>query len=1020
MIKSTKQGLLRSTMLGAAVAFGGMAPAMIATTAFAQDYTSGGVQGTVYNGDGTAAAGTTVTLRSNDRGFERTAVTDSNGEYRFSRLSIGTYTLSANGNTVEDVRVRVNSIGSYNIVPAMDEIVATAQISSSPLVTDFSANQLGLVVDVEETFNTQPLARNLASVALLAPGTTSGDSAFGNLASISGSSVAENAYYINGMNTTDFRNFVGSSAVPFEFYEQVETKTGGYAAEFGRSTGGVVNAVTKSGSNEFHFGANAYWEPDFLYGSQPDTFGQRTRSNRSLTERDNLDGNIWASGPIIKDRLFFFGLYNFQDFEAQTFNQGLSNPNTGLSVGNTGQTTLTKNNDPFFGAKLDFFLNDDHQFEYTFIRDENETITRSGDVTYDSDGSVDEIDWEDGVGVAGSGGDVHIGKYTGNFGENLTFSALYGHQTFDQTAQSSADDNPVIVNFGGAASVTGLPFIAGDWVNFLVSKGNDERELMRADLDYYLDDFFGDHHFRIGVDREKLTALDETTVSGGVYFAYFNPAQCDSVAGSADAVPANHTAGSDCVRRRDYSVGGSFETIQTAFYLQDAWEVTDRLTLNLGIRNETFNNKDADGRTFTKLKNQWAPRLGASYDLPDDRSTVFGSWGRYFLPVAANTNIRLAGAETFIQSFFDISGINADLTPIITNPNSFRRRVTGSGQVGETSALVNADLDPMYVDETIVGMRHRFESTNDFIDGWETSLAFTYRDLASTLEDVAIDAAVLDYCDREGIQGCDSVWTGFHQYVLTNPGQDMRVTSVTADLAGLTDSNGDPITELINFELSAEDLNYPKATRTYVAAELTAKKNFDWGLADISYTLSESRGNYEGSVKSDNGQDDAGITQDFDQPGLVDGAKGLLPNHRAHKLKVRGFYNVNDEITVGGNYRLTSPRKYGCIGIHPTDVFAQAYDAASNFCQGQLVPRGTAFESDWIHQFDMSFSYSPSFIDFGDLTFRADVFNILNSQGKNDFQEFGEDSSGLALASYGRESSYQARRRVRLGVNFKY
>ncbi len=1019
MTKINKQGLLRSTMLGAAIAFGGIAPAMMATTAFAQDYTSGGVEGNV----GSAGAGVTVTLTSNGRGFSRTSVTDANGNYRFSRLPIGNYTLSANGISREDVKVSVNSVGNYNLSSSEDEIVTTSQIVSSALASDFSVNQTGITLDVEETFKTQPLARNLTALALFAPGTTGGDSAFGNLASISGSSVAENAYYINGMNITDFRNFVGASSVPFEFYDQVETKTGGYSAEFGRSTGGVVNAVTKSGSNDFHFGVNAYWEPD---GLRTDVPNAPTASNVSLNNfdtRDNLDANIWASGPIIKDRLFFFGLYNHQDFESNNTSIRQNN-STGGDISPDfpagGTLTRTTNDSPFYGAKIDAVITDDHLLEYTFIRDESVTVSETADVTFDASGSITSTVFEDGTGNAFAGGDTHIGKYTGNFGENLTVSALYGHQKINQTVQSSADSSPVIVNFGGTS---GLPFFAGDWINFNVSSGNDTRELMRADLDYYLDDFGGDHHFRIGVDREKLTAIDTTINSGGVYYAYFPAASCDNFATLSGAVPANHTAGSDCVREREYSTGGSFETIQTAFYLQDSWKVSDNLTLNLGIRNETFDNRDALGNTFTKISNQWAPRLGFAYTAPNNENIRFtGSVGRYFLPVAANTNIRLAGAETFIHTYEDLVSVNADDTPNTTGSN-FLTRVTGSGEVGETASLVNADLQAMYVDEIIFGVSNTFDRPGSALDGWDASLNVTFRDLASTLEDVAIDAAVLKWCAREGITGCESVWTGFHQYVLTNPGFAMNVSSLTSDVAGLVGPGGQTYTQPLQIELTAEDLGYPEASRYYAALDLRLKKGFDWGYFDLSYTLSESRGNYEGSVKSDNGQDDAGITQDFDQPGLVDGARGPLPNHRAHKLKVRSSYNIGDEMVIGANYRLTSPRKYGCIGLHPTDGFAQAYGAASNYCGGQLVPRGTAFEGKWLHQLDASFAYTPGFVADnigGELTIRADVFNIFNLDGPTDFNEFGEDDSGTARASYGLASQYQAPRRVRLGVSYEF
>src|SRR3546814_8414578 len=94
-----------------------------------------------------------------------------------------------------------------------------------------------------------PVERNVSSVALLAPGVAGGSAGFGGI-SFGGSSVAENAFYINGLNVTDFYNRVGFSEAPFDFYEEFQVKTGGYSVEFGRTTDGVVNAITKSGTNE--------------------------------------------------------------------------------------------------------------------------------------------------------------------------------------------------------------------------------------------------------------------------------------------------------------------------------------------------------------------------------------------------------------------------------------------------------------------------------------------------------------------------------------------------------------------------------------------------------------------------------------------------------------------------------------------------------------------------------------------------------------------------------------------------
>src|SRR5690606_5558628 len=94
-----------------------------------------------------------------------------------------------------------------------------------------------------------PVDQSLSSVAQLAPGVVSGNSGFGGI-SFGGSSIAENSVFINGLNVTDFYRRHGYSTAPFAFYREFQVKTGGYSVEFGRSTGGVINAVTRSGGNE--------------------------------------------------------------------------------------------------------------------------------------------------------------------------------------------------------------------------------------------------------------------------------------------------------------------------------------------------------------------------------------------------------------------------------------------------------------------------------------------------------------------------------------------------------------------------------------------------------------------------------------------------------------------------------------------------------------------------------------------------------------------------------------------------
>ena len=285
----------------------------IGSSAFAEDGTSGTLNAKVISASGNSISGASISVSSSSTGVSRSASSDSDGSATLPLLAIGSYnvTVSAGGfQTLSDTITVDLGNTSYNFVLSsgdMEEMTVTGVQQ----VKDFDSTTTGISVDVDELMNTTPVARNITAIQLLAPGTQSGDSAFGNLASIGGSSPAENVYIVNGLNTTNFRNFTGSSSVPFEFYEQVEVKTGGYQAEFGKATGGVVNAVTKSGSNDWKFGFNVSYTPDSLVEDKPDTYSSRN----NLDERDFMETNAWVSGPIIKDMLFFYLLVNPEDDE---------------------------------------------------------------------------------------------------------------------------------------------------------------------------------------------------------------------------------------------------------------------------------------------------------------------------------------------------------------------------------------------------------------------------------------------------------------------------------------------------------------------------------------------------------------------------------------------------------------------------------------------------------------------------------------------------------------------------------
>ncbi|MEX2961996.1 TonB-dependent receptor [Microbulbifer sp. TYP-18] len=994
---------------------------LVSTTAVSEDYTTGTLRGTVQDQSGSPVANAEVLITS-DKGVRRTTITDSEGSLRIPQLPVGQYKISIsqdgyNALTAENVAIQIGKAAAYTFtMESLDNTIEEVYVTGVKQGSwDFNSTTTGITVDVGEIFARTPIARDATSVALLAPGTSSGDSAFstgvyggsGNVASFAGSSVGENVYYVNGMNITNFRNFVGGSTIPFELFDQIEVKTGGYQAEFGRSTGGVLNAVTKSGSNDFHFGANMFYEPESFYETSPATY---TSANQH-DERSKADYNIWASGAIIEDKLFFFGLYNPRDI--RSFD---------CFTGSCEEETQT---DPFYAVKLDYVPLEGHRFEYTLFSDDqtrNVKTWRFTDAGNDRIGSASLLGSAPLTELQGerlvdskyvNGGENQIFKYTAALADWVTISALYGENQYSR--ENFSDSEPPLLRDRRSSTpgINGSTFDIGSWSVGLLERGEDERKNYRFDADFYFD-AMGEHHIRVGMDKEDLSSSTEAHYSGNLRARLeYNDA---------------YTSGMRW-RTRQYYNEGAFNTIQTAFYLQDSWQVLDNLILNLGIRNETFDNRNIEGDTYVEIKNQLAPRLGFSWDpFRDGNTRVFGSYGHYYLPIASNTNMRLAGRETYFQEYFEAVDADGDGEPDY-DANGFPvfgavepRLYFADGTMPFGDATHDADLDPFYQSEYILGFEHTF------FDEWTFGMRYIHRNLEGLIEDVAIDAAVIEWANENGY-GDDpalETYSGFHQYVLINPGKDVRVALVE-------DFGNDGIIDWA--DLSAEQLGYPEGERTYDAIDLTLERIWDgqWYLS-ANYTWSKSEGNYEGAVKSENGQDDAGLTQDFDQPGLTDGAFGPLPNDRRHRLKVRGAYAINDQLSIGTNLNVEAPRKMGCVGEHPSDYFAWAYGAASWYCGGELTPRGSQIETDWNSTVDLSLMWSPELGDIlgnGDLTLRMDVFNIFNSDAVIDRREFGDVGFSTDLPfggtdlpepdlDYGKPTRYQTPRHVRLSATYNF
>ncbi|HZX79307.1 TonB-dependent receptor [Lysobacter sp.] len=988
---------------------------------------------------GNATAGDQITVVNTQTGLSRTTTVDANGNYRISQLPVGNYTLQVirGGQPVgESVQVAV-SLGSATTVNLSGEgavNLAAVQVVGSRIVpmVDVTSTESALTLTMEDV-ERLPVDRDLASVALLAPGVTKGESSFGGI-SFGGSSVAENAFYINGLNVTDFYNRNGFSEAPFAFYKEFQVKTGGYSVEFGRTTGGVINTVARSGGNEFEAGAELSFEPRAWQSSAKDRYfdGERyltfSQDDYSSTTLD-----LWASGPLIKDRLFFFALYEMRDYEpTNTNDEG---------------TVLTRNNasDGFWGGTLDWYITDNNILSLMAFSDKNEQVGRVYGFDYDTGlaGSEQNQVYTD------TGGDNWALTWTSNFTPNLSMKAMYGENKRDAFTRSQLDllCNRVVKESAVPAPPGGVQL--GCSTNSTVFDRTDTREQSRVDFEWSL----GDHLLRFGVDHEVNTSdhIQYYAGPGAIFYNVYRGTSIPNPPGGV--VPAGYEG---YVRARRNEIFGVFESTNTAFYLEDNWSITDNLLLNIGIRNEAFDNKDAEGRTYIKMDDMWAPRLGFSWDFTGEgRAKVFGNVGRYFLPVANVINIKQAGAlldqRTYYAFDFDngweireLNGVQyavPRLGPQVGDVDVSQ----GDGTVGDLRAEVDRDMDPVYQDEAILGFQQMID------EKWSWGVRGIYRKLNDAIDDMEISAT--GQCGEDGYIG----------WVMANPGQKVTVWGdtncdgdadgwVTVDTAregwamyndtytlGL-DDDGNPTWERTGSTYLGQR-GWVKPKRTYKAIELQLDRAWDekWAM-NVSYTWSKSEGNAEGPVNSDTNFGDTGRTENFDDPWVNLNGYGRLANDREHQLKLRGTYAFNENWQVGATLDVQSGGPITGFGVgNPFD--AQSYHSYY-ICVENCAPpsadtaqlgdtwntservyehsaRGAYGSMPWTYEVGASLTYLRSFGET-DLRVKFAVYNLFDQQREVRVDQELQPSIGDFNDFFGQGFGFQAPRYAQLVVSVNF
>jgi hypothetical protein len=958
----------------------------------------GSLVGRINAEDAGAVSGAEITARNPATGFSRTVRADADGNYRFPFLPVGTYTVEASKDgktlgTLEEVTVSLG-VATTADIDFGGTTLATVTVVGSRVVNAVDVTSVESATNVSrEELERLPVERDLLSVAQLAPGIVKGHN-FGGGAGLSfgGSSVAENTVYINGLNVTDFYNRIGFSSVPFAFYKEFQVKTGGYSVEFGRTTGGVINAVTRSGTNEFEFGSEIVWEPDFLQSAKTDRPGIVSR----LDEYNRTNYNVYASGPIIRDKLFFFALYEFRDY----------NP---VNTNNDGDRwDDATEDDDFWGAKIDWQINDSNLLELLAFSDGNQTITN----TYEFDLSNEDIGNFENRRFEKAGGDNWALTYTSYITDNFSAKALYGEneRQFSRFSQNDLDCNRVRDLRGAVADDIGCTSSPN------VITRLDNREAARLDFEWAL----GSHQLRFGVDHESNVSEHNQFYPGPDRLLYEIRTVSVPTLENGAPRPAGVT---EFVRTRQNEVAGSFETLNQAYYLEDNWSATERLVLNAGVRIESFDNRNSDGDSYIKMDNMIAPRFGFSFDMKGDgRTKLFGNAGRYFLPVANVINIKQAGGFLDARTWYIFNGLEdfeyngvTSQRPILGAQVGGVDTTQGDGSVGDLRAEVDKDMDPVYQDELILGFQTMIN------EQWSWGVRGTYRRLTNAIDDLAITSTGI-ICDGEPVS---------NGYIMGNPGRVATIFSDT-DCDGENDAFVDVDTSQTGWAMYDADGNYlgdqpyEKPSRNYKALELALDRAWDgkW-MFNAAYTLAFNKGNAEGPVNTDTDFGDTGRTENFDDPWVNYGGYGYLPNDRRHQFKLRGTYGFGSDWRVGMTLNVQSGRPISAFGTaNPFDnesyhsffiCTANCDDPAT--AEYELLGRGSQGRTPWTFDIGANVTWQHTFGSV-DVLAKLAVYNLLDQERVLEVDESYNPTSDDN--TFGTATSWSAPRYGQLTLQVKF
>ncbi|ATY32139.1 TonB-dependent receptor [Sphingomonas psychrotolerans] len=723
------QGKTFRAYLAAATMLAGGA-VMLPAPAAAQ-VTTGSIRGHVTASDGSAAAGAQVSARNTGTNQTYRATSAADGRYTLSGLRPGSYEVTATAGeqtSSQTVTLGVGQAASLDLAVGAETVAAVDEGESEIVVTgsrlaETRTSEVATNVSQEQIRTLPQTDRNFLSFAALAPGVRYNDSETDKGIQSGASTASQVNVFIDGVSLKNKLREGGiagqqnSRGNPFGqlAVQEFRVLTQNYKAEYEQAGSAIVTAITKSGTNEFHGEAFGQYTDKGL--AQKSYFDKR--NNRPEPDFERKQYGVSLGGPIIKDKLFFFLAYEGND------------QNRAFNVDSTGNSAAIAEFEQFSGRRLadfegafvspfrgDFYFgkltltpDDRNTFDLSFSRRQETDIQGfGGNTSYEyAENKRNQVD-------------TYLFKWTHN-GENFIneFNANFLDYTFNPTSL-----NP------------GLPSFDYDGVILFGGKDSTRREVQKGHTlrnDFTYTGVEG-HAFKVGA-RVEITDIDFDN-QNLIQPRYIFRREPQNNLNYSFPAEARLGLGSGLVQGSNTQVG---------LYVQDDWDVTDRLQLNLGIRwdyeTNGFNNEYrtpaaaaaalralpttayfdpenyiTDGNDRSPFAGAIAPRLGFSWDLNGDRSTViFGGLGRYYDRNSFNNTVdELSRTINPVGVFrFSVDGAPRSGLPTIQwNPSYLTRegllalRASAAGAGNPELFAVKNDAKPPVNDQISLGVRQRF------------------------------------------------------------------------------------------------------------------------------------------------------------------------------------------------------------------------------------------------------------------------------------------------------------------------